>query len=1065
MICYTKRLGFLVLILLISGTAQAVKVWQPLGPSPIYGGQSEIDVNNPQKRSPQVGAVNAIAPHPTNPNILYVATVAGGIWKTENAKDAEPKWLPISDLDADGFPQESLSTSDISFDPDDSTDHSTLVASYGRYSSYARRGGLRMGVIHSTDHGATWTKISTTFNSTTGVTMEGKNINSVKVFRNVVLTSVDAADINSCDQLGIFGSYGSVDAQGNSIATGQNWFQMGASLGLIQGRAYALEADPFIFGTYYVGIDKIDCGGAQSGIYKTSNFGQSWTLINNGTMSALVNSASCAANNQYLIGIGQQNNVYVGVLCEARLAGVFRSGDGGSNWTGVDLPGTTENSGFQGLHPGGQGFIHRSMVADPIDVNIVYVGGDRQPDALELNGSGQQFPNSIGAMTYSGRLFRGDASLPVGSQWSPLTHSGTASNTAPHADSRDLAFDVDGALIEVDDGGVYRMLAPRTTSSDWISANGNIQNSEIHSSDYDSNTHTSIAGLQDNGTGSQAFLAEKKWNSVLGGDGGDVAVDAISLAAQNQSIRYTSFQFLGGFNRQVFNQDNQSLSRIFFNPVVVSGAAFIPKFLTPIALNGNNPLRMVFGGENSVYESFDQGDTISEVGAGIIVSTRIGTKNIAYGNNFDDDILYVGGFVPGVSNGVYVRTTAGGPLVFKYAASTGDVNGVVVNDNVASEAFLVENARIMRTVDSGNNWTDITGDFATAHEGIAVGEIRTIEFIDGFSFDALIVGTDKRTFWTTSNVGYTDWERFGALIPPVPIYSLEYNKEADVLVAGTMGRGQYIVKAPLSSNDVPEVNPFDLTMNLLKGSTSSSLTNGTISLLENFTGSSGQTLTVQTTPVQQPSNGLVTLNSDGSFIYQHDDSMTNADEFYYRVCDFSTPALCNDAKVNITIDFGTDTLSCSSPNVDIPDNDAIIGVTDTLTMTQSDLITDLEVALEINHTWVGDLTVKLVHVATGTEVILIDRPGLPAISNGCNADNISTILDDAELLLVEDQCAVPMAINGRFKPNGTLSSFNNLQLAGNWSLNVTDSAGSDQGALISWCLNPKSIDLFKDGFE
>jgi subtilisin-like proprotein convertase family protein len=175
--------------------------------------------------------------------------------------------------------------------------------------------------------------------------------------------------------------------------------------------------------------------------------------------------------------------------------------------------------------------------------------------------------------------------------------------------------------------------------------------------------------------------------------------------------------------------------------------------------------------------------------------------------------------------------------------------------------------------------------------------------------------------------------------------------------------------------------------------------------------------------------------------------MTNTDEFYYRVCDNGIPALCNDAKVNVAIDFGTDALACSSPNVDIPDNDAIIGVIDTLTMMQSGLITDLEVGLEINHTYVGDLTVKLVHASSGTEVILINR-------GACAEKNISAILDDDESLLVDAQCGSPMAINGRFKPSGSLSSFNNLELSGNWNLNVIDSAALDTGALISWCLDP-----------
>ena len=47
----------------------------------------------------------------------------------------------------------------------------------------------------------------------------------------------------------------------------------------------------------------------------------------------------------------------------------------------MDLPRTGPNN--VGIHPGGQGAIHMSIVADPGDANIVYIGGDRQPFRAE----------------------------------------------------------------------------------------------------------------------------------------------------------------------------------------------------------------------------------------------------------------------------------------------------------------------------------------------------------------------------------------------------------------------------------------------------------------------------------------------------------------------------------------------------------------------------------------------------------------------------------------------------------------------------------------------------------
>ena len=59
-------------------TANAL--WIEQGPGPIFSGQVEGMQNRPV-----AGAVRSIAPHPSNPNVMYIGAVAGGVWKTENA--------------------------------------------------------------------------------------------------------------------------------------------------------------------------------------------------------------------------------------------------------------------------------------------------------------------------------------------------------------------------------------------------------------------------------------------------------------------------------------------------------------------------------------------------------------------------------------------------------------------------------------------------------------------------------------------------------------------------------------------------------------------------------------------------------------------------------------------------------------------------------------------------------------------------------------------------------------------------------------------------------------------
>ena len=79
--------------------------------------------------------------------------------------------------------------------------------------------------------------------------------------------------------------------------------------------------------------------------------------------------------------------------------------------------------------PGNQGAMHFSILADPNNPNLVYIGGDRQD-----NPAG--FPNSIGADDFTGRLFRGDTTVPAvapgdptnefSPQWDHLTHTQNA---------------------------------------------------------------------------------------------------------------------------------------------------------------------------------------------------------------------------------------------------------------------------------------------------------------------------------------------------------------------------------------------------------------------------------------------------------------------------------------------------------------------------------------------------------------------------------------------------------------------------------------------------------------
>jgi photosystem II stability/assembly factor-like uncharacterized protein len=58
-------------------------VWAPIGPSPMREGTGEDN-----------GLVTAIAVHPTNPNVLYLGTAQGGVWRSA---DGGKTWTPLFD--------------------------------------------------------------------------------------------------------------------------------------------------------------------------------------------------------------------------------------------------------------------------------------------------------------------------------------------------------------------------------------------------------------------------------------------------------------------------------------------------------------------------------------------------------------------------------------------------------------------------------------------------------------------------------------------------------------------------------------------------------------------------------------------------------------------------------------------------------------------------------------------------------------------------------------------------------------------------------------------------------
>ncbi len=142
--------------------------------------------------------------------------------------------------------------------------------------------------------------------------------------------------------------------------------------------------------------------------------------------------------------------------------------------------------------------------------------------------------------------------------------------------------------------------------------------------------------------------------------------------------------------------------------------------------------------------------------------------------------------------------------------------------------------------------------------------------------------------------------------------------------------------------------------------------------------------------------------------------------------------------------------------VSIPDNNAN-GVNDFISVADGRILVNLSLYLDISHTWVGDLVVKLTNQNTGQSITVLNRPGTSP--DYCSYNDVVAILDDAAAQPVDDKCAsYPHAISGIFLPTEALGNFSGNSMAGTWRLNVSDHYSADVGALNHWCLKAELSD-------
>ncbi|VAX21188.1 hypothetical protein MNBD_IGNAVI01-2424, partial [hydrothermal vent metagenome] len=245
------------------------------------------------------GRTISLAVNPQNSNTLYAGAATGGLWRTYNSTNGA-NWQRVTT----GFP--TLGVMAIAIDPNDSLN--MLIGTgetYGRSQSIGgyvwrtSRGSYGIGILKTTDGGASWTKsLDWTFDQRRGIqdialnpfnsqtvfaaTSEGiyrsydqgnnwDNVYSVEMAQDIVIHLADTNKI-----LVSTGNLGSPDAGiYRSLDGGNSWTKLGG-IPTYTGKTLM---DIYRSNPNVVYADVADSLAA-IGLYKTTNFGDTWTKIN-----------------------------------------------------------------------------------------------------------------------------------------------------------------------------------------------------------------------------------------------------------------------------------------------------------------------------------------------------------------------------------------------------------------------------------------------------------------------------------------------------------------------------------------------------------------------------------------------------------------------------------------------------------------------------------------------------------------------------------------------------------------------------------------------------------------
>jgi hypothetical protein len=306
--------------------------WRALGPETIPNGQTDASAG---QLSPVSGRVSAIAPDPSDPNVVYVGGAQGGVWKTRNALGRTPSFDPLTDHEA------SLAIGAIAIDPvnPDIVYVGTGEANRSCDSYYGQ------GILRSTDGGKHWTLLGGGGNpfGNTGPFV-GKTVSKIlidpatagsatssTVWASTTFGFFESGTIATCDLpngVGPVGLWRSTDS-------GQTWQLQNVPAG-IAGTTSVQDAaiDPTDSNIVYAAV-------RSSAVYKSTNAKAATAAYGPVTEGFPAGSTVSPLRriNLTIGGPGAPNTLFAAIENGAsgdQLWGLFKTTDGGAHWSNID---------------------------------------------------------------------------------------------------------------------------------------------------------------------------------------------------------------------------------------------------------------------------------------------------------------------------------------------------------------------------------------------------------------------------------------------------------------------------------------------------------------------------------------------------------------------------------------------------------------------------------------------------------------------------------------------------------------------------------------------------------